>query len=153
MEFLFQDSSVCIQSDKKDIIINESTFILDNLVIDMPGEYEKGGFLCHVKQVQEVLIAHFRVENLWCLALPISNLELSQELLEFIGNVDVLLFPGNKESVSMIEKIDPRLLIIYGDSAQELSVALGHNIEVTSRYKFKESELSPDRTACVILGN
>ena len=51
-----------------------------------------------------------------------------------------------------LEKVEPELLVTYGDSASEIALALGSTVEILPKYKLKDADLSMEKTTCVILG-
>lgn len=53
----------------------------------------------------------------------------------------------------VVEKVEPRLLMTYGDTAQEIGHILGlADTTPLAKYRLKESDLSSEKTGCVILG-
>ena len=41
MDFIYRNNTLSIESEKKEIILNTGSVVLDGLTIEMPGEYEK----------------------------------------------------------------------------------------------------------------
>lgn len=41
MEFLYKNNALTIESDKKTIEITPNALVLDGMLVDIPGEYEK----------------------------------------------------------------------------------------------------------------
>jgi hypothetical protein len=62
------------------------------------------------------------------------------------------VMPGAKIMQPTLEKVEPELLVTYGEWANEIALALGANGEVLTKYKLKDADLSMEKTACVILG-
>lgn len=152
MEFLYKNNTLSIESEKKSIELTPEALILDGMRVDMAGEYEKGGFLLYVHRENGVLISHFRVEGYWIVSIPTVISDISWELLESLGNVDVLIMPGAKSLIPLLEKIEPRLLVTYGESAHEVAVTLGVTEPPVVKYKMKEADLSSEKTGCVVMG-
>jgi hypothetical protein len=59
--------------------------------------------------------------------------------------------PGARTMQPTLEKIEPGLLITYGDTANEISVVLGSVNEPTSKYRFKDGDLSMEKITCVVM--
>lgn len=59
--------------------------------------------------------------------------------------------PTTKASVPLIEKIEPRMIVTYGESAYELSTHMGISEAPVQKYKLKEADLSLEKTSCVIM--
>jgi hypothetical protein len=51
----------------------------------------------------------------------------------------------------MIEKIEPRLIVAYGEGAHEIGTHLGVVEEPERKHKLKDTDLSADKTNCIIL--
>lgn len=95
-------------------------------------------------------VYHFRTEGHWIAYVPTLVTDISVEALEFLGNVDVLVMPGAKSMQAVMEKIEPRLLVTYGEHAHEIGLILAAP-EPTAKFKLKEADLSSDKTGCIIL--
>jgi hypothetical protein len=151
MDFRFQNNTVTIDSDKKEILLTPETVILDGLDIELPGEYEKSGCLMYAWQKDEEKLYHFRTEGYWIAYIPTLLSDISPEALDFLGSVDVLVMPGAKSMQAILEKVEPRMIVTYGESAHEIATPLG-TIEVVTKYRLKEADLSSEKTGCVVLG-
>lgn len=150
MEFVLKNNTVVINTDKKDIILSEKNISLDGLLIEVPGEYEKSGCLMYSYGKNDEQVYHFRTEGHWIAYVPTLVTDISADALEFLGNVDVLVMPGAKSMQAVMEKIEPRLLVTYGDTAHEIGLILAA-LEPTTKFKLKEADLSSEKTGCVIL--
>jgi hypothetical protein len=68
---------------------------------------------------------HFRTEGYWIAYIPHLLTDISTDALDFLGGVDILVMPGAKAMQPTLEKIEPELLVTYGESAHEIALALG----------------------------
>lgn len=152
MEFTIKNWGVTIVSDKKEIILTPEAVTLDGLDIELPGEYEKSGCLMYAFSKNDEKLYHFRTEGYWIAYIPQILTDVSTEALDFLGGVDILVMPGAKIMQPTLEKVEPELLVTYGEWANEIALALGANGEVLTKYKLKDADLSMEKTACVILG-
>ena len=152
MEFSLKNWGVTIVSDKKEIILTPESVTLDGLDIELPGEYEKSGCLMYAFLKNDEKLYHFRTEGYWIAYIPQILTDVSTEALDFLGGVDILVMPGAKVMQGALEKIEPELLVTYGETAREIALALGTTGEVVAKYKLKDADLSMEKTACVILG-
>ena len=125
---------------------------LDGLDIELPGEYEKSGCLMYAFSKNDEKLYHFRTEGYWIAYIPNLLTDISTDALDFLGGVDILVMPGAKIIQGALEKVEPELLVTYGESASEIALALGAVTEVVTKYKLKDADLSMEKTACVILG-
>ncbi len=151
MDFRFHNNSVIIDSDKKEIKLLPSAVELDGLLVDMAGEYEKSGCLMYAWHKNDELLYHFRVDGYWIAYIPTLLVDITPEALDFLGSVDVLIMPGAKSMQWVLEKVEPRMLVTYGESAHEVATPLG-TIEIVQKYRLKEADLSSEKTGCVVLG-
>ena len=152
MDFLYKNTALTIESEKKTIEFTPTNLILDGMPIDMAGEYEKWGFLLYVQSENGVSYYHFRVEGYWIVYIPTLITDISGDILEFLGNVDILVMPGARSIHALLEKIEPRLLITYGDTANEIAQVLGVTEPPVTKYKVKEADLSSEKTGCIVMG-
>ncbi len=150
MEFTIKNGNIVIDTEKKEIILESQSINLDGLSIEMAGEYEKSGCLMYAFEKNDEKLFHFRAEGYWIAYIPTLQSDISADALEFLGNVDVLVMPGAKSMHPVMEKIEPRLLVTYGESAHEISLILAAP-EPVSKYKLKEADLSSEKTGCVVL--
>ncbi len=56
---------------------------------------------------------HFRTEGYWIAYIPTLLSDISTEGLDFLGGIDILIMPGAKSMQSVVEKIEPELLVTY----------------------------------------
>jgi hypothetical protein len=152
MEFLYKNGTLSIDSDKKEIVLNTDCVILDWLMIEMAGEYEKWGFLAYAHEEIGNRIYQIRVEWETLGYIPLMRADLSSVELDFLGDLDILVMPTAKSSVPLLEKIEPRMLITYGESAHELATALGVSEPATLKYKVKEADMSLEKMGVVVMG-
>lgn len=152
MEFTIKNGNITITSDKKEIILTPESVTLDGLAIELPGEYEKSGCLMYSFSKNDEKLYHFRTEGYWIAYIPQILTDVSTEALDFLGGVDILVMPGAKIMQPTLEKVEPELLVTYGESAHEIALALWAVTEVVAKYKLKDADLSMEKTACVILG-
>ncbi len=95
-------------------------------VIDMPGEYEAKGIFVHAidaKRKEDKHSHHMllvEAEGITIAHLGAMNRELSNQELEALNNVDILLVPvgggrymGPKTAAEVIAQVEPRIVIPY----------------------------------------
>jgi hypothetical protein len=152
MEFIYKNNTVTLISDKKEITLSPEGVILDGLAIELPGEYEKSGCLMYSFSKNDEKLYHFRSEGYWIAYIPEIISDISTDALDFLGGVDILVMPGAKSIQPTLEKVEPELLVTYGDTATEIALALGSTSEILPKYKLKDADLSMEKTTCVILG-
>ena len=78
--------------------------------------------------------------------------DISTASLDFLGDLDILIMPTGKGSAGVIDKIEPRLIVTYGETAHELATHLGISELPLVKYRFKEADLSLEKAGCVVMG-
>lgn len=152
MDFIYKNNTLTIDSEKKEITLSENSVTLDGLSLEMPGEYEKWGFLAYATTDTDTLIVEMRIEGYRVGYIPHILADLSSATLDFLGDLDILVMPSGKGSVALIEKIEPRMVVTYGDTAHELATAMGVTDPAVEKYRLKEADLSSEKTGCVVMG-
>lgn len=151
MEFIRKDNQVIISSEKKEIILGSENITLDTLFIDTPGEYEKGGFLMYVREDEAIRYYHFRVEGYWIGYISGIPTEIPAQILDFLGQLDILVAPFGKTEQKFLEQIEPKMLVSFSDSAADLVQLLGTEVSSGTNYKLKAQDISTEKTSLVIL--
>lgn len=150
MEFSSKNQVLTLETDKKNIAFHTDSLTLDGLLIEMAGEYEKSWVLMYAFSRNEEQLFHFRVEGYWIAYVPKPLADISPEALDFLGTVDILIIPWTTGIQVTIEKIEPRLIVTYGEQAHQIGM-LFWAPEPVAKYKLKESDLSSEKTGCVIM--
>ncbi|MDD2891689.1 MAG: hypothetical protein PHQ95_01875 [Candidatus Gracilibacteria bacterium] len=154
MDITSRNNQIVITSDKKEIIFEGPTsIVLDGLIIDFFGEYEKSGFLATFHEVEGKNLFTLRVEGKNIAFVPTDTLEITENVVNFLGNIDILILPGDKNATKIFENIEARMVIPYGEETPLFLSSLGQNIEMVDKYKTKESDFEGEATVFVRLGN
>lgn len=118
MEISFKNNNLVITSASK----NEVTFNLEtkDIAIDWfsvsnQWEYEKSGILAEVKDFENNFFYSLSIDSYHVFIVTTDTFELSEEILSFFGDVDVLLLPGSKNSVKIYENVEAKVVIPYGE--------------------------------------
>lgn len=145
MEIASKNNQIIITSDKKEVIFSSPTSIkLDGMVIDFPGEYEKSGFLVTFHEIQGKCLFTLRIEGKNIAYVPTDTLEITEKVVDFLGNIDILILPGGKSATKIFENLETRMVIPYGSEAPLFLTTLGQNIEAVEKYKTKESDFETE---------
>lgn len=159
---------------------NNKDFLSNNtIVIDGPGEYEINGTFIYGKEAyhdnedgaQRGIITMYKIEDEKLKLAHLSDIGqkiLSQDQLEFLNDVDILLIPiggkytiNSKEAIKLINDIEPRVIIpmhykipglkIDIETADDFIKEIGLNPEITDEYKISKNDLPADEIKLVIL--
>ena len=153
LEIFYKQKDLIIQnSDKKNIKFNieNKTILLDDFDITFPWEYEKSGILVETKEYAWELFYNFLIEGKHLVIITKDNFELKEEILDFFGDVDILIIIWTKEAAKIFESIESKIVIPYGESKDIFLNTLWQNVEEIDVYKQKW-ELPIDTTEFVNL--
>ncbi|MBW7954194.1 hypothetical protein H3C61_00040 [Candidatus Gracilibacteria bacterium] len=118
-------------------IIKKEIKIGDYLV-NFPGEYEKSGILLEIKEFENKLFYSFLIEQKVVFVLFEDNFEQKEEIMSFFGDIDILLVTGTKEAVKIVENIESRVIIPFGDAKDIFLNTLGQHKEEVENFKLKQ---------------
>jgi hypothetical protein len=129
--------------------------------INWPGEYELEGVLVKSFNTEKNQLAHFfKIEDVRFGFLNDLSIVLNEEQLEPLVNSDVLFLPKtssglkNKELKKIVEEIDPRIIILMGETAlfPELLKELGSEpVQSQQEYAISVKNLPVEHTEIVEL--
>ncbi len=154
MDITSRNNQIVITSDKKEILFQSPTsIVLDGMTIDFFGEYEKSGFLATFHEVEGKNLFTLRVEGKNIAYVPTDTLEITEKVVDFLGNIDILILPGDKNATKIFENVEARVVVPYGEETPVFLSSLGQNIEITDKYKTKESDFEAESTVFVRVGN
>ena len=139
-------------SDNNNIFIDtlEKKVSIEDFWVDFPGEYEKAGILVEVKEYDENLF--YSIMNEWKNLLVIfqDSFEMKEEITSFFGDVDILLIVGTKNSPKIVENIEARVVVPFGEWKDVFLNTLGQHKEEVETFKLK-AELWVENTEYVNL--
>lgn len=154
MDITSRNNRIVITSDKKEIIFQSPTsIVLDGMIIDFFGEYEKSGFMATFHEVEGKPLFTFRAEGKNIAYVPTDTLEITEKVVDFLGNIDILILPGDKNATKIFENLEARMVVPYGEETPLFLSSLGQNIEMVEKYKTKESDFEGEATVFVRVGN
>ena len=140
MELLKKNGNIVIVSEKREIEFLENAIVLDGMDIDFPGEYEKSGFLLAMHEIQDKRLFCVRIEGKNIAYIPTDTLEITEEVVDFFGNIDILVILGDKNSTKIFENLETYIVLPYGPEKDLFLTALGQHSEAIEKYKVKEAD-------------
>lgn len=154
VDFFYRGSDIVISTtkEKKEIVFSTTTHSvsLDGYDVTFPGEYEKSGILLEVKEYGENLFYRFLVLGYHVVIVQNDNFELTEDILWFFGDVDVLVIKGTKAAVKIYESIEAKLVVPFGEEKEIFLNSLAQNKEAVATYRIK-GELNGEITEFVHL--
>ena len=127
-------------SDNKVIVVDtvNKKVSIDDFGIDYPGEYEKSWILSEVFEYEQKLFYSIHNEQKLIMVIFDEVNEIKEELLEFFGDVDVLLVAWTKNMQKLIENIETRVVIPFWEGKDVLLNTLWQHKEEISSFKLKQ---------------
>lgn len=153
LDLFYKENNIVIQnSDKKWIIFDTLTneVLIDDYNVTHPWEYEKSAILLEVKKYNWELYYNFLIEWIHLVIISNDKFELKEEILEFFWDVDLLIIIWSKESATLFENIEAKIVVPYGEAKDIFLNTLWQNIEATDKFKQKW-ELPIDSTEFINL--
>lgn len=154
VDFFYRGSALIIGTtkEKKEIVFDtvNNSVTLDTYDVSFPGEYEKSGILLEVKEYAGNLFYKFLVLGYHLVIVQSDSFDLTEEILWFFGDVDVLIIKGTKAGVKIYESIEAKLVIPYGEEKEIFLNTLGQTKEILNTFRIK-SELNGENTEFVNL--
>ena len=150
--FYKNNNLIIVDSNKKEIKFDyeNNKVELDSYDVTFPWEYEKSAILLEVKEYDNKLFYNFLIDGKHLVIIPDDNFEIKEDILEFFGDVDILIIKWSQASAKIFENIESKIVIPYGEAKDIFLNTLWQHIEEIDTYKQK-GELPIDSTEFVNL--
>lgn len=140
----------------------------DFFLIDTPGEYEVKSIPIYGIAAEHSTLFHFTVEGVHIAHLGSVNSKLTDEQLDKLGDVDILMLPVGggdvldaKKASDLVSRIEPRTVIpmhfkmegmkLEGDMLTPFIKESGLKTESMDKWKVQKKDLPTDETQLIIL--
>ena len=172
----FQDDTekLCTEAEKADFGLSSKPFAknerldVDKRIFSWPGEYEVKGIAVHSHPVSEVidkvtppLLFVIYTEQFKVCYLPVLTKEIHSDLIEKIGDVDLLIFTvaGDEKILqATLEEIEPKAILPLPSAANPLATDLFiqklgiEKREPVEKLQFKsKSDISSEKMVAFLL--
>ena len=121
---------ITLNTDTKEVFIWE-------YFVDFPWEYEKSGILLEVLEYDGKMFYSFLNEWNTIVAIFDDNFEMKEEVMTFFWDVDVLLIVWTKNSPKIVENIEARVVIPFGEWKELFLHTLSQHKEEIETFKLK----------------
>lgn len=137
------NKTVKIDTSKNEVLI-------DDYNLDYPWEYEKSLILREVKQYNNDLFYLLIIEWIKTIIIFAENFEIKEEILSFFWDVDLLIIKSSKSTIPIVENIEAKIIIPFGE---QKDIVLNHSWhkEEVSIFKIKNKETIWDNTEFINL--
>ncbi len=147
-----KDSHIDITEGNAHISLCETSVLLNDYVIDFPGEYERSLIFAEVRETQSGLIWILTMEGKTIIYLPTSTTVASLEALRDINNKDMVIFPANEALWKTLETWEVSVAVPYGSHTSEFVTKLGQSAEMTPNATLKAVDFESEKTRFITLG-
>lgn len=113
-----------------------------------PGEYEVGGIKVTGLRVEGENVFSFDVDGVKVLVGKVSAVA---KIIDKIPEVEVVILDVDEQNDSLLTKIEPRVLIFYGEGKEDLLKKLGKTSSSVSKYSTNLEKL-PEEMEVINLG-
>lgn len=139
IEIFSSDKIIKIKNSDASINLNtlEKNLNIDNFLIDFPWEYEKSWILVIVKEYEEKLFYSIIFEWKTIVVIYDDSFEMKEEIMTFFWDVDILMIVWNKNSTKVIESIEARIIIPFGEWKDLFLSTLWQHKEELETFKLK----------------
>lgn len=137
-------------------------------VFTWPGEYEAAKVSVQIIPFENKNILVFEVDDIKCCSLSDLSEKLSQEMVEKIGDIDVLFIPvGNnekvlsaKDAIDVVESVEPRIVVPINFKSEKFGADLSDAVpffremgkpDISAEESYTVKEIPEDRMEYVYL--
>lgn len=146
------DIHVKLTEGSAQVELSEKAVILNDYVIDFPGEYERNLIFVEVREYQGSMIYILTIEGETLIYLPTTATVESLEILRDINNKDMVIFPANEVLWKVLETWELSVAVPYGPQTHELLTKLGQSIEMAPNATIKSVDFEAEKTRFIYLG-
>ncbi len=147
-----KDSHIDITEGGARISLCETAVLLNDYVIDFPGEYERNLIFAEVRETKSGLIWILTMEGKTIIYLPTSTTVESLETLRDVNNKDMVIFPANETLWKTVETWEVSVAVPYGPETTEFLTKLGQPIEMSPTSTIKAVDFESEKTRFITLG-
>lgn len=144
MEIYYKNNNLIVQnSSKKEVIFNIETkeAFIESFSISAQWEYEKWSILAEVKYYKELFFYNLTIDWYKVLIITSNTFELSEEILSFFWDIDLLILPGSKNTIKVYENIEAKIVLPYWEWKDVFFAAISQHKEEVESIKIKWSSL------------
>lgn len=134
------------------ISLRESSVLLNDYVVDFPGEYERNLTFAEVRETKSGLIWILTLEGKTIIYLPPSITADVLESLRDVNNKDMVIFSANETLWKTLENWEVSVAIPYGPATATLLGKLWQVVEVTPTVTLKSTDFESEKTRFIALG-
>jgi len=151
MNLNFKDGRIEIHSGAANIILKDTSVVIDDYVMDFPGEFERRGVFVEIRESGSLLFV-LTIEGKTLIYLPEGTSAESLEALRDLNNKDMVIFPANETLWKTVETWEASVIAPFGTKAGEFLSKLGQTVEKSDAASIKATDFESEVTRFVALG-
>jgi len=161
MEIKLKNNSILIDKRKARLTFDIEKWIItitnldtkESREINKPGEYEISNILVYVKRFSDKIAFSMTIEWKTIVILNSTDIIIDKELTDFVWNLDILLLPAWKWANTIIEWLEPRIVLPFWDMVEDFYSRISKTPDFIKKYKSKESDFQSESTLFLALIN
>lgn len=152
MNLNFKNDHIEIHSGDANIILNPESVVIDDYVMDFPGEYERRGVFVEIRESGSNLLYILTIEGKTLIYLPEGTSAESLESLRDLNNKDMVIFPANESLWKTVETWEASVVAPFGAKADQFLSKLGQTVEKSDSANVKATDFESEVTRFIALG-
>jgi|GEM_PF-1096760 len=152
MNLNFKNDHIEIHSGDANFVLNDKSVVIDDYVMDFPGEFERRGVFVEIRESNSNLLYIVTVEGKTLIYLPEGTSSESLEVLRDLNNKDMVIFPASESLWKVVETWEASVVVPFGDKAAEFLSKLGQTVEKSDSASVKVTDFESEVTRFIALG-
>lgn len=151
MNLNFKDGRIEIHSGAANIVLKDTSVVIDDYIMDFPGEFERRGVFVEIRESGSPLFV-LTIEGKTLIYLPEGTSAESLEALRDLNNKDMVIFPANETLWKTVETWEASVIAPFGAKAGEFLSKLGQTVEKSDAASVKATDFESEVTRFIALG-
>lgn len=152
MNLNFKNNHIEIHSGDANFVLNPESVVIDDYVMDFPGEFERRGVFVEIRESGENLLYVITLEGKTLIYLPEWTKAESLESLRDVNNKDMVIFPASDSLWKTVETWEASVVVPFGAKSAEFLTKLGQTVEASDSASVKSADLEAETTRFIALG-
>lgn len=152
MNLNFKNDHIEIHSGEANFILNPESVVIDDYVMDFPGEFERRGVFVEIRESGPSLLFVITLEGKTLIYLPEGTVSESLETLRDVNNKDMVIFPASESLWKTVETWEASVVVPFGEKSAEFLTKLGQIVEASDTASVKTADLEGETTRFIALG-
>ena len=152
MNLNFKNNHIEIHSGEANFVLNPESVVIDDYVMDFPGEFERRGVFVEIRESNKSLLYVITLEGKTLIYLPEGTSSEGLDALRDVNNKDMVIFPASESLWKTVETWEASVVVPFGAKSAEFLAKLGQAVEVSDSASVKTADLEAETTKFIALG-